>query len=265
LLSAEPTDEKLLDWLESEGVAVRVPGAGREATLVELALKNARRRGTDRDEQRALAEALGLDSVARIEGFDVSHAQGRAVVGSNVTFVDGQAEKSAYRRKRLDDRNDDYASMRSLVRWRATRAVEGRDDRPDPDLLLVDGGEGQLGAARDALAEVGWDVPVVGLAKDRELAVTPDGIRDWPSDAPQLHLLQRVRDEAHRFAVQYHQTVRDDVRTVLDDVPGVGPETRKRLLGRFGSVENIRQASKADLLDVDGVGEKTAAAIEARL
>jgi excinuclease ABC subunit C len=151
------------------------------------------------------------------------------------------------------------------VRWRATRAVEGRDDRPDPDLLLVDGGEGQLGAARDALAEVGWDVPVVGLAKDWELVVTPDGVRDWPSDAPQLHLLQRVRDEAHRFAVAYHQTVRDDVSTVLDDLPGVGPTLRTRLLRRFGSVDGVRAASREELTAVEGVGEETAAAIARRL
>ncbi len=265
LLSEALGDDEVRAWLDAEGVAVRVPGAGWEATLVELALKNARRSGGRLDELGALADALGLDRVERIEGFDVSHAQGRAVVGSDVTFVGGSAEKSDYRRKKLDERNDDYANMRSLIRWRAARAVEGRDDRPDPDLLLVDGGKGQLAAARDALDEVGWDVPVVALAKDRELVVTPDGVRDWPSDAPHLHVLQRVRDEAHRFAVQYHQTVRDEVRTVLDDVPGVGPETRKRLLGRFGSVENVRRASAADLQDVSGVGEKTARALKERL
>jgi excinuclease ABC subunit C len=266
LLCAERiADEEVTAWLETEGVAVRVPGAGREAKLVELALKNARRRRGETDELATLADALGLDSVASIEGFDVSHAGGRDVVGSNVRFVDRGADKSGYRRKRLTDRNDDYANMRELVGWRAERAVEGVDDRPDPDLLLVDGGEGQLGAARDALAEWGWDVPVVALAKAEERVVTPDGVRDWPSDAPHLHLLQRVRDEAHRFAVQYHETLRDQVSTALDDVAGVGPETRKRLLRRFGSVENVREASRADLLDVPGVGEETADAVDRRL
>jgi len=265
LLSERPGDADVVDWLEREGVAVRVPGAGREATLVDLALKNARRGASEPDELRALADALNLDSVARVEGFDVSHAQGSAVVGSDVVFTDGSPAKSDYRRKKLDERNDDYANMRALVRWRAARAVEGRDDRPDPDLLLIDGGEGQLDAAREALRGVGWDVPAVALAKAEELVVTPDGTRDWPSDAPQLHVLQRVRDEAHRFAVQYHQTLRDDVSTELDGVDGVGPQTRRKLLRRFGSVDGVRSASDAELQAVDGVGEKTVAALRQRL
>ncbi|GAA0519344.1 Excinuclease ABC subunit C [Halorubrum aquaticum] len=265
LLAERPTDLDVIEWLEGEGVAVRVPGAGREAKLVELALKNARKRGGRDDPVGALADRLGIDRPTRIEGFDVSHASGTAVVGSNVRFVDGSARTSEYRRKKLTDRNDDYANMRELVRWRAARAVEDRDDRPDPDLLLIDGGEGQLGAARDALAEAGWRVPVIALAKAEEIVVTPDGPLRWPDDAPELHLLQRVRDEAHRFAVQYHQTVRDEVKTVLDDVSGVGPETRKRLLRRFGSVENVRDASFEDLVDVDGIGDTTARRLRDRL
>ena len=267
LLSERPDDPELDAWLAAEGVELRVPGAGREAKLVDLALKNARRGvGSRDDEGAALADALGLDSpVERIEGFDVSHAQGSAVVGSNVVFVDGSPEKSDYRRRKLDERNDDYANMRALVRWRAERAVSGRDDRPDPDLLLIDGGDGQLGAARDALAETGWDRPAIALAKEAELVVTPSGTHDWDDDAPHLHVCQRVRDEAHRFAVQYHQSLRDDVSTALDDVPGVGPETRRRLLRRFGSVENVREADPDQLRAVDGVGEQTAETIASRL
>jgi excinuclease ABC subunit C len=266
LCSDHPDDPDLTSWLDREGVALRVPGTGREATLVDLALKNARQRDRPDDEGAALAHALGLDDrVDRLEGFDVSHAQGRAAVGSNVTFVDGDPVKGDYRRKKLADDNDDYANMRALVRWRADRAVEGRDERPDPDLLLVDGGEGQLGAAQDALAAAGWDLPVVALAKDRELVVTPTGVSDWAEDAPQLHLLQRVRDEAHRFAVQYHRTRREDISTVLEEVQGVGPATRKRLLRRFGSVENVRAASLAELQTVEGVGEVTAETLAQRL
>ncbi|WP_255169519.1 excinuclease ABC subunit C [Natrononativus amylolyticus] len=265
LLSERLEDAEVASWLAAEGVAVRVPGAGREAKLVDLALKNARRNVGRRDECGALADALGLESARRLEGFDVSHAHGKSAVGSDVTFVDGSAEKTDYRRKKLEDRNDDYDNMRALIRWRAERAVEGRDDRSDPDLLVIDGGEGQLEAARDALAEVGWDVPAVALAKAEETVITPDRQFSWPRDAPHLHLLQRVRDEAHRFAVQYHQTIRDDVSTVLDDVPGIGPETRKRLLGRFGSVENVREASLEDLQSVSGVGEKTARTVKERL
>jgi excinuclease ABC subunit C len=265
LCSERPGDDELATWLESEGVALRVPGVGREATLVDLALKNARRGGTVRDETAALADVLGLDAADRVEGFDVSHARGRAVVGSNVTFVDGNAAKGDYRRKKLPERNDDYANMRALIRWRAERAIDGRDDRPDPDLLMIDGGDGQLGAARDALAETGWDVPAIALAKDEELVVTPTGTHDWESDDDRLHLLQRIRDEAHRFAVQYHQTVRDDIGTALDEVPGVGSQTRKRLLRRFGSVDNVRSASVEELLAVDGVGESTAETIQSQL
>ena len=257
--------EDIEAWLAGAGTDLRVPGAGREATLVDLAMKNARRGHPTRDGTGALAEALGLDAAARVEGFDVSHAQGRAVVGSNVVFVGGEPAKEGYRRKKLAERNDDYANMRALVRWRAERAREGRDDRPDPDLLLVDGGEGQLGAARDALREVGWDAPVVALAKIEERVVTPEGVENWPDDAPHLHLLQRVRDEAHRFARQYHETVRDEVSTPLDGVPGVGPETRRRLLGRFGSVPGVREASPEELRDVEGVGERTAARIDDHL
>ncbi|TKX54073.1 excinuclease ABC subunit C [Halorubrum sp. SP3] len=265
LLAERPSDSDVVDWLEAEGVAVRVPGAGREAKLVELALKNARKRGGRDDPVGALGDRLGIARPERIEGFDVSHAQGTAVVGSDVCFVDGSAETADYRRKKLTERNDDYANMRELIRWRAERALAGEDDRPDPDLLLIDGGEGQLGAARDALAETGWDPPVVALAKAEELVVTPTGTRRWDDDAPELHLLQRVRDEAHRFAVSYHQTVRDEVATVLDDVPGVGPETRRRLLRRFGSVESVREASRDDLTDVDGVGDATADTLRERL
>ncbi|MEZ3116292.1 excinuclease ABC subunit C [Halobaculum sp. MBLA0147] len=265
LLSERPDEREVREWLETEGVAVRVPGAGREGKLVDLALKNARSGPTRTDELGALADALRIARPERIEGFDVSHAQGRHAVGSNVCFVDGSAEKSAYRRKKLTDRNDDYDNMRELLRWRADRAVEGRDDRPDPDLLVIDGGDGQLGAATDALAATGWDVPAVALAKEEELVITDDRVHDWADDAAHLHVLQRVRDEAHRFAVQYHQKLRDDVSTVLDEVPGVGPQTRERLLRRFGSVENVRAASHDALTDVDGVGDATAETIRSRL
>jgi excinuclease ABC subunit C len=191
--------------------------------------------------------------------------QGGAVVGSNVVFADGDPATDGYRRKKLDDRNDDYANMRALVRWRADRAVAGRDDRPDPDLLLIDGGAGQLDAVTEALAAAEWDVPAVALAKTGEIVHTPTTTYDWPADAPHLHLLQRIRDEAHRFAVRYHQTLREDVSTALDAIEGVGPETRKRLLGRFGSVENVRAADPETLQEVDGVGPKTAETIGRRL
>jgi len=260
-----PAGESIETWLDSAGVQLRVPGAGREATLVDLAIKNARRQERSRDGTAALAEALGIDAADRIEGFDVSHAQGRSVVGSNVTFVGGSPEEADYRRKKLPEENDDYENMRRLLAWRGERALEGRDDRPRPDLLLIDGGEGQLAAARDALAATGWDVPAVALAKAEERVVTPDGSYDWDSGDAGLQLLQRVRDEAHRFAVQYHETLRDEVSTALDEVDGVGPQTRKRLLGRFGSVEGVREASREELQSVSGIGERMAERIDRQL
>jgi excinuclease ABC subunit C len=265
LLPQDAADPDLEAWLDAEGTALRVPGAGREARLVDLAMKNAHRSGGARDATAALADALGLDRPDRIEGFDVSHASGREVVGSNVVFVDGRPEKAGYRRKKLVEANDDYANMRELLRWRASRAVEGRDERPDPDLLLIDGGEGQLDAAIEGIEAEGWSVPTIALAKERELVVTPEGTFDWDRDAAHLHLLQRVRDEAHRFAVQYHQTLRDDVSTVLESIDGVGPELRKRLLRRFGSVEGVRAASADELESVPGVGPATAERLQGRL
>jgi excinuclease ABC subunit C len=265
VLSHGHGDDELAAWLEAEGVEVLVPGAGREAKLVDLALKNARRGDLGRDGVTALARSLDLDSAAIIEGFDVSHARGASVVGSDVRFVDGEPEKSGYRRKKLTDRNDDYANMRELIAWRARRAIEGRDDRSDPDLLLIDGGEGQLAAAREALRAVGWMVPAVALAKAEETVITAEGPRDWPGDAPQVRLLRRVREEAHRFAVEYHRGLRDDVSTVLDGIEGVGPERRRRLLRRFGSTEGVREASVGELAEVDGIGRETADRIARRL
>jgi excinuclease ABC subunit C len=265
LCPEHPAGEGVASWLAGVGVDLRVPGAGREATLVDLAMKNA---GTDRrtdDATAALADALGLEGADRIEGFDVSHAGGRAVVGSNVAFVGATPEKADYRRKKLPETNDDYANMQKLVGWRAERAVEGRDDRPRPDLLLIDGGRGQLDAALAALDDAGWQVPAVALAKAEERVITPGATYNPDDDADHLHLLQRVRDEAHRFAVQYHETIRDDVSTALDGIPGVGPETRKRLFDRFGSVAGVRAASRAELRTVDGVGEKTAERIDTHL
>jgi excinuclease ABC subunit C len=265
LCPERPDREGLGDWLDAAGVELRVPGAGRDATLVDLAMKNARRGDRTESGVAALVEALDLEAADRIEGFDVSHAGGRDVVGSDVCFVDGSAHKPGYRRKKLTEANDDYANMRALIRWRAERAVAGGDDRPDPDLLVIDGGESQLAAAREALETLGWEVPAVGLAKAEERVVTPDRTYDWDSDHAGLRLLQRVRDEAHRFASQYHETLRDDVSTVLEDVPGVGPQTRTRLLRRFGSVDGVRAASPGELQSVDGIGETTAETIAERL
>ncbi len=235
-----PADPDIEAWLEMRGRHAGVPGAGREATLVDLALKNARQ-PAHRRRERSSGRCTGIDHPSRIEGFEY-HAQGRSAVGSNVTFVDETPEMSEYRRKKLTDQNDDYANMRELLRWRATRAVEGRDDRPDPDLLLIDGGDGQLGAARDALAETGWDVPAIALAKDEELVITSDRVYDW-NETPRI--CTSCNASVMRHTALLSSTTRRSATTfdVLDDVPGIGAETRKRLLRRFGSVDSVRAAS----------------------
>ncbi|MFB6111104.1 MAG: excinuclease ABC subunit C [Halobacteriaceae archaeon] len=266
IMLPEPLDNADVDqWLQNHGVEVRVPGAGRAAQLVELALKNASRGGETQDELAALGAALDIPRPSRIEAMDVSHASGRAVVGSNVTLVDGQPETDDYRRKKLPDENDDPAAINALVGWRAERAIEGRDDRPDPDLLLIDGGEAQLDAAIQARDRTGWDIPIVALAKGEGVVHTADREYDWDQDASHLHVLQRARDEAHRFAVQYHRTVRDEVSTVLEDVEGIGSVLRQRLLGRFGSVDGVREASITELRDVEGVGPDVADRLDRRL
>lgn len=253
-LPEKPADRDVLTWLEDRGLEVSVPGVGRAATLVDLAMKNAHAGGARDDGLGAIGAALGIQTPDRIEGFDVSHAGGADVVGSNVTFEAGEPDSAGYRRKRLTDVNDDYANMQDLIAWRAKRAIEGRDDRPDPDLLVIDGGEGQLNAAQEALNEHGWGPPAVAIAKggDGDRVLTENGPLDLSTDA-KSHLT-RVRDEAHRFARQYHATVRDTVETPLDGIEGIGPTLRNRLLGRFGSIEGIRQASPEEIAAVNGVG-----------
>lgn len=266
LVQALPEDGAVIDWLAREGVDIRVPAAGREATLLDLALKNASTEvGVGGDPHRVLADHLDIEVPSRIEGIDVSHAQGRAVVGSNVVFTDGSPEKAHYRRKRLPEGNDDVDRIATLARWRGERAVAGRDGRPDPDLLLVDGGRAQRDAVVTALESVGWSVPVVGLAKREETVITAAGPQHWPDDDAGLHLLQQVRDEAHRFAVSYHQSVRDEVETVLDEIPGIGPAKRRRLLRRFGSLDGVRSASADELREVPGIGDETASLLRAHL
>lgn len=266
LLLPEPlTDTDIEAWLKQLGVDIRVPGSGREAQLVDLALKNAARQEEQRDELDAVASLLDIPRPSRIEAMDVSHAHGTAVVGSDVVLVDGRPHTDDYRRRKLAEGNDDYAAMEELVAWRAQRALEDRDDRPDPDLLLVDGGPGQVEAAKRALDENGWAVPVVGLAKSKSTIHTPSTQYNPESSAAALHVLQRARDEAHRFAVQYHQSLRDDVSTVLEQIEGVGPTIRRRLLRRFGSVDGVRSASRSELRDVKGVGPSTADRLVERL
>ncbi|MDW8342895.1 MAG: excinuclease ABC subunit UvrC [Verrucomicrobiae bacterium] len=217
-----------------------------------------------------LQRVLGLPGLPRhIEGFDISNISGTLTVASTVCFQDGRPHKEHYRHYRIQTVTgpDDFASMTEVVRRRYARVLE--ENGTLPDLVLVDGGIGQLNAARAALGALGLHLPVIGLAKQFEeiyLADQPDPLH-LPRDSPALHLIQRLRDEAHRFANAYHQQLRQRrIReSVLDEVPGLGEKKKLALLQQFGSVARIREASVEELADVPGIGPKLAAAIHAAL
>jgi excinuclease ABC subunit C len=198
----------------------------------------------------------------RIECFDISHGQGREVVASCVVFTDGIPDKQAYRRfKMTNEQNDDFANMHEAITRRFKRL---RDERKAfPELLLIDGGLGQLHAAEAALQDLGLDQQErAALAKKEELVFRPGSSEPLriPKTSPVLQLLQRIRDEAHRFAITYHRALRAKrtLQTELTEIPGVGPLTARKLLQAFGSVQALRAAPEADLLEKAGasVGRK---------
>lgn len=258
-------------------VTIAAPRRGRRARVAELAAENAREafrlrfRHPRRDAERAgeaLAAALGLAAVARrIECFDVSHLQGEDQVVSLVVWQGGRMAKGEYRsfNVRAGETADDPAAIGEAVRRRYRRRVT--EGRPLPDLVVVDGGAAQREAARAALAALGLDLPVVALAKKLEELYLPG--RDRPlqlgSGHPARLLLQRVRDEAHRFAVTRHRRRRKARRlaTQLLAVPGIGPARARKLLLVFGSVDGVRAAGQSELSAV--VGERATAALWAAL
>jgi len=264
-------------WLsEKKGETVRIiaPERGAKHQLLLLAEENAaaavadhlRNEETDRQAAEELKRLLRLDRAPRrIEGFDISNTMGAQSVASMVVWEDGQAKKSDYRKFRIKtvEGANDFASIQEVV----TRRYGETEDLPLPDLVLVDGGLGQLAAALDGLRKVGHaDLPVIGLAKARGekeerifLAGRKNPIILHPS-SPATHLVQRIRDEAHRFAITYHRQLRGRtmVASRLDAIPGIGETRRKSLLRQFGSLEKIAEATDEQLRDA-GVNAKTAA------
>jgi excinuclease ABC subunit C len=269
----------LADWLGNRAdgrVRLRVPQRGPKHRLMLLVEKNARlafdsrfrtshRHGVAALEQ--LADVLGLDeSPYRIECFDISTIQGAETVASMVVVEGGKPNKSAYRSFNIRDVSgpDDYASIAEAVTRRYRRLLE--EDARLPDLVLIDGGAGQRAAAVGALARVGLPMlPVAAIAK-REEELYLEG-RGEPlrlaRNAPALHLIQRLRDEAHRFAITRHRKRRRKrtLRTELTDIPGIGPVTARKLLRHFGSARSVRQADEAELKAL--VGPRSAARIAA--
>ncbi|EFL14516.1 excinuclease ABC, C subunit [Streptomyces sp. C] len=310
LVPALPEDAPALgQWLagrRGSGVSLRIPQRGDKKALMEtvhrnalqsLALHKTKRAGDLTTRSRALeeiAEALELDGAPlRIECFDISHLQGDDVVASMVVFEDGLARKSEYRRFQVKsfEGQDDVRSMHEVVSRRFRRYLQEKlktgewdaedgevpedDGRPKrfaypPQLVVVDGGQPQVAAAKRALEELGIDdVAVCGLAKRLEEVWLPgeDDPVVLPRTSEGLYLLQRVRDEAHRFAIQYQRNKRGKRLRVspLDDVPGLGESRKLALVKHFGSVKKLRQATIDQICEVPGIGRKTAETVAAAL
>lgn len=273
-------------WLsEKKGEKVRVlaPERGTKHHLVQLAEENAAAALKDhlRDEATARVAAEELQKLlhlkkapVRIEGFDISNIQGNQGVASMVVWEAGGAKKADYRKFRIKTVTgaDDFASMREVVLRHYSGVKE--DQRPLPDLILIDGGIGQLGAAMDALRELGLSrIDIVALAKakgEKEERIFLPGRKNpvvLKPSSPATHLLQRIRDESHRFAITYHRKLRSRalLASKLDDIAGVGPAKRRDLLRYFGSLEALAAASEADLQRVGSVGPRTAKEIRRAL
>ncbi len=211
-----------------------------------------------------LAERLGLTQPPRrIEAYDISHMQGSDNVASMIVFTDGVPDRGQYRKfKMRRDINDDFLHMREVIARRFSKVADR--DWPKPDLILIDGGKGQLSAALESMAERGIDIPAIGLAKREEEIIQKDGsVIVLPHSSHVLQLLQRVRDEAHRFAVTYHSLLRSkrQTKSLIDDIPGIGPATRQKLIRKFGSIVGIKGAKPEELMSIIGT-TKTQALLE---
>ena len=283
---ALPEADLISRWLserKGEKVQVLAPERGTKHHLVQLAEENAaaalkdhlRDEATERAAVEELQKLLHLKKApTRIEGFDISNIQGNQGVASMVVWEAGGAKKGEYRKFRIKtvEGADDFASMREVVLRHYSGVKE--DQRPLPDLILIDGGIGQLGAAMDALRELGLSrIDIVALAKAKgvkEERIFLPGRKNpvilRPS-SPATHLLQRIRDESHRFAITYHRKLRSRalLASNLDEIAGVGPAKRRDLLRYFGSLEALAAASQADLQRVGGVGPRTAKEIRKAL
>ena len=287
LLSAGVEDEhEFTQWLkEKRGKSVRIstPKRGKKGGLIQLCLKNAQLILNELRAQkeaagdwiapsvRALQKDLKLDQPpVRIEAFDNSNIQGSDPVASMVVFENGKPKKSEYRKFRIKTVRgaDDFASMAEVIERRITRIL--KEGREMPDLILVDGGKGQLNAGLSVLKrfEIS-NQPIIGLAKRLEEVFLP-GLPDpqmLPKTSASLRLLQRVRDEAHRSAITFHRSLRQKraVHSMLDDIPGIGENRRKALLTAFGSVENISKASAEEIAQVRGMNMKVAELVSGAL
>lgn len=290
LLSHEVQDVTVLQtWLteqrnansskERHRVEVLVPQRGEKKRLVELAEANGRQHMEERksamasNQQKAeeamleLQEHLDLPNLPyRIECYDISNTQGSESVGAMVVFEGGQPKKSDYRKFKIKtvEGPNDFASHQEMLRRRLQRSLAGDEKFGElPDLIVIDGGKGQLSAAMEVEQELGVEIPTVGLAKQFEEVFKP-GMREsilMPRNSQALFLLQRLRDEAHRFGLTYHRDLRGkrQRRSALDDIPGIGEKRRQALLKHFGSVDKMKQATLDELSQAPGMTRPVAA------
>lgn len=275
-----PEADILRAWLaEKKGrrIEIHTPQRQLKAELIELVARNAeaelqRLSRFSRRQEKALvnlADALELGAIPRrIECYDISHIQGTDTVASRVVFIDGSPARQHYRHYKIRDpriqagRPDDFASMAEVIGRRFSRAHQ-EPDGDLPNLVVIDGGKGQLSAARAVMEDLDFeDVSTIGLAKRLEEIFLPgrsESVR-LEDDDPALHLLQRIRDEAHRFAITFHRDLRSKrmQRSSLDDIPGIGPAKQKLLLEKFRSVPVLEQASLMEIAEVRGIGPQLA-------
>ena len=281
-----PDEQLLTEWLsEKRGskVTLKVPKKGQKERMMELAERNAAtvlekdRERLKREEAKSVGavqeieKLTGLRDIHRMEAFDISNISGVESVGSMVVFEDGRPKKSDYRKFRIRTVTgpDDYASMREVLTRRLTHSLEQKDDHfmKLPDLIMMDGGRGQVNIALGVLKELDLDIPVCGMVKDdrhRTRAL-------WYSDAEVpidthsegFRLVTRIQDEAHRFAIEYHRSLRskNQVRSVLDDIPGIGAVRRRALMRYFEGIDAIREAGEAELRAVPEMNAAAAKAV----
>ena len=286
-----PEERELIEeWLtkkRGQKVSIHVPKKGEKARLMEMAEKNARiilerdREKIKREELRTtgavkeLEELLGLSGLVRLEAFDISNISGFQAVGSMVVYEYGRPKRADYRKFRIKTVKgpDDYASMEEVL---TRRFVHGKEERQGlrtggfdrfPDLLMMDGGRGQVSVAKRVLESLGFSIPVCGMVKDdshRTRALYFEG-EELPIDkrSEGFRLITRIQDEAHRFAIEYHRSLRSSaqVHSVLDDIKGIGPARRKALMRTFGSLEKIREAGIEELKAAPSMNEAAAMAV----
>ena len=287
MMQTEIEDGEIIeDWLTArrkQRVHIRVPKKGTKEKLVELAKENAwmvlskDRERIKREEGRTIGAVkeiedwLGLKDIVRMEAYDISNISGFESVGSMVVYEKGKPKRSDYRKFKIKwvQGPNDYASMEEVLTRRFTH--ESKDEYDSfsilPDLILMDGGRGQVNIARKVLGELGIDIPVCGMVKDdnhRTRGVYFNNV-EIPIDTSGegFHLVTRIQDEAHRFAIEYHRSLRskEQVHSVLDDIPGIGETRRKALMRRFRSIENIRDASVEELSQTESMNVQSAEAV----